>query len=190
MKIELSKVADISVGYSFKAKTLNIHDSGYRLVQIKDISSPIIDSVQYLTSAYHDLGAQLPNVEQNDIIIPIKGARHAASKVIKKNYKISISNTIAVIRPDEHVISDYLLWYLNRTVVSEDLNAMKTGSTVPRLSVKNIKSYEIDLPSLRVQRKIAHLYINSLSQEKTFNELIKTNNELIEAYSREVIACE
>lgn len=65
------------------------------------------------------------------------------------------STDILVIRPGISLNKDYLYWWLRSPTVIRDATEMSTGATLPRISPKALLDFEIPLPSIAEQQRIA-----------------------------------
>ena len=181
--IKLSEVADIIVGFAFKSQDFNTNGTGVRLVRGKNITK------RYLrwgedTRWWSDFSIDLDRyyLRENDIVVGMDGS------LVGKNYaKITASDLplllvqrVACIRAKEGVSQDYL-WQIIATQFFENyIDAVKTGTTIPHISGKQIGEYEIPYCNEETQGRIASI-LSAIEEKIRLNTAINENLHLYAA---------
>lgn len=178
--VKLSEVADIIVGFAFKSQDFNTNGIGVRLVRGKNITRRSLRWGED-TRWWNDFSFNLDRyyLREKDIVIGMDGS------LVGKNYaKINASDLplllvqrVACIRAKEEVSQDYL-WQIIATPLFENyIDAVKTGTTIPHISGKQIGEYEIPYCNAETQERIASIL--SVTEEKIrLNTAINENLEL------------
>lgn len=177
--VKLSEVADIIVGFAFKSQDFNTNGIGVRLVRGKNITRRSLRWGED-TRWWNDFSFNLDRyyLREKDIVIGMDGS------LVGKNYaKINASDLplllvqrVACIRAKEEVSQDYL-WQIIATPLFENyIDAVKTGTTIPHISGKQIGEYEIPYCNAETQERIASIL--SVTEEKIrLNTAINENLE-------------
>ncbi len=177
--VKLSEVADIIVGFAFKSQDFNTNGIGVRLVRGKNITRRSLRWGED-TRWWNDFSFNLDRyyLREKDIVIGMDGS------LVGKNYaKINASDLplllvqrVACIRAKEGVSQDYL-WQIIATPLFENyIDAVKTGTTIPHISGKQIGEYEIPYCNAETQERIASIL--SVTEEKIrLNTAINENLE-------------
>ena len=181
--VKLSEVADIIVGFAFKSQDFNTNGIGVRLVRGKNITRRSLRWGED-TRWWNDFSFNLDRyyLREKDIVIGMDGS------LVGKNYaKINASDLplllvqrVACIRAKEGVSQDYL-WQIIATPLFENyIDAVKTGTTIPHISGKQIGEYEIPYCNAETQERIASIL--SVTEEKIrLNTAINENLRLLAA---------
>ena len=85
--------------------------------------------------------------------------------------RASLTENAVKITVSNQVNKNYLYYFLQSQLGQEQINSLSVGSTQKKLPIKNIKKIEIDLPSLAVQKGIAH-------KLRILDEKIKLNRKI------------
>jgi type I restriction enzyme S subunit len=150
-------------------------DSGIPFINAGHLNNKKVafDSMNYITSEKYD-SLNSGKVEINDILFCLRGS---LGKLAIVNFeKGAIASSLVIIRVKEKLISSkYLLHYLNSEYFKRQISRVNTGSTQPNLSATNVKKFEIPLPPIPTQIKIA------AALDKA-QELIDKRKEQIQQY--------
>lgn len=117
------------------------------------------------------------NVHEADLIIAWDGAN--AGKV-GVGFEGVIGSTLARLRINKKgVDSKFLFWYLESK--NEIIKAQRTGATIPHVNGASLKSMQIPLPPLPIQKRIAEILDAADSLKRKDQELLKKYDELAQA---------
>jgi type I restriction enzyme, S subunit len=169
--VKIGDLVNILSGYAFDSKKFN-DSNGIALVRIRDINR------SYSETLYNGDFDKKYIINKNDILIGMDGefniAQWNGEKALlnQRVCKISVK--------DPKVLSErYLLWFLPKKL--KEIEAKVSFVTVKHLSVKDIQSIEIDLPSIETQHHIASLLDTADALRKKDQELLKKYDELAQA---------
>lgn len=184
--IQLSNIADIFSGHTFKGSaeaSEPLSDYNLRVIQIQDIQDKALQSVSTLKIANIRKDHLKSNLQlrKSDIVMPLKGSRTSAMLIdIKDETYLTATNLVAIIRLNNKIDirPDYLFWYLNINKIKARISNFKMGSTVPSLSIRQLKSIEIEVPDKKTQNDILYIYYNWLEQKSTLEELIANGEKI------------
>jgi len=188
--VKLSEVATVSLGQTFRVKAeAEDSTSGIRLVQIRDIREGYLTDVTQLGFAQIGLDKLTFQVQQNDLLLPVRGSRFesAVFKADTGPHPATTTNQVAIVRDlSPELRLDYLLWYLNSTGGRAALSAITHGSTVQSISLASLSSLEIPFPSKVVQEKVSGIYSNWQHQKLVLNALLENGKNLTEQFCSEL----
>jgi type I restriction enzyme S subunit len=108
----------------------------------------------------------------NIVISKVRPTRGAIS-LIKENF-LYVSPAFSVLEADN---SKFLFYSLSRRQFFNYLGALETGTTYPSVNDKDVMNYELPLPPLPEQRKIAQIL-------ETVDNAIEKTEKIIEKYKR------
>ena len=121
--------------------------------------------------------SNLPFVKKNDLIISIKGTIGKIG-IISTDLEHTIPGTsLCVLRVHHSSLIDpeYLLQYLRSDICQKLISSSSQGTTIPFLSIKDLKNLIIPVPSLEEQNAAKKI---SKRSKELFISLVETQNEL------------
>src|SRR5258705_8665867 len=108
-------------------------------------SRPVRDGERYL-------------VNEGDVLLPLRSVRTRALVARGVSPGIIAAGQWALITPHTGVAeSDYLAWFLNHPATAARLSRVVQGGTLPFLSLAAVRAFEIPVPPLETQRRIARI---------------------------------
>lgn len=181
--VRLGDVADVLVGYPFKSQYFNENNKGIRLLRGKNVTHRGLrwgSDTRWWESITPDVERYL--LSENDIVIGMDGS------LVGKNYAL-ISNSdlplllvqrVACIRAKTGVDQKYLWFVIASEKFERYIDSIRTGTSIPHVSSKQILDYTISLPPLPVQKKIAAI-LSSLDDKIAINTRM---NKVLEETAR------
>lgn len=181
--VRLGDVADVLVGYPFKSQYFNENNKGIRLLRGKNVTHRGLrwgSDTRWWESITPDVERYL--LSENDIVIGMDGS------LVGKNYAL-ISNSdlplllvqrVACIRAKTGVDQKYLWFVIASEKFERYIDSIRTGTSIPHVSSKQILDYTISLPPLPVQKKIAAI-LSSLDDKIEINTRM---NKVLEETAR------
>ena len=167
-------LAEILVGFAFKSDAFNTDGIGIRLVRGKNITSRALrwgDDTRW----WNDFTQKLDRyyLQENDIVIGMDGSLVGKNyaRIYAEDLPLLLVQRVACIRAKEGVDQDYLWSCIASSRFEQYIDAVKTGTSIPHISGKQIGEYEIPLLTLDDQKKIGT--IATLLEEK-----IRCNNKI------------
>ena len=150
----------ITRGTSLGAKALDElatdKDTGNKLLLLKDISDSRISS-ELPNLSDIDSKNERYCLEPSDLVLSKSGAPFKVAVVNpNEQSKILASGNLYIVRLDKEKIDPhYALAFLSSKVGTELLLRASTGTTIPSISVQNLKAIPIPLVPMAQQRKVA-----------------------------------
>ncbi len=97
-------------------------------------------------------------IHENDILFSIAGMALGKSGLVKSEYLPANTNqAVAIIRPNERVIPNFLLYYIANPSFYTLVNSVSGQAAQPNINLKQVGSLPINLPPLETQKKIASI---------------------------------
>lgn len=178
-KVKLSEVADIIVGFAFKSQDFNTNANGIRLVRGKNITKR---SLRWGTDTrwWSDLTLDLEKyyLQPNDIVIGMDGSLVGKNyaKVTESDLPLLLVQRVACIRAKNSISQNYLWQIIANSNFENYIDAVKTGTTIPHISGKQIGDYEIPFCDFPIQQKIAAI-LSEIEDKIALNTAINENIE-------------
>lgn len=177
-KVKLGEVVDIIDGdrgknYPRKDELLG---SGYCVfLDAKNVSGTKLDfsSAQFITERKHNL-MRKGQLQKNDFVLTTRGT---VGNVAYYNANIPydcmrINSGMVILRSKREVITDNFFYsFLISRDFRNQTESLKTGSAQPQLPIRDLKLFEIELPPLTDQKRIADIL-------SAFDDKIELNNKI------------
>jgi hypothetical protein len=148
-----------------------------RALQARDVSdNGHIDwSKLSYSSPARDAGRYM--IRNGDVLLPLRSLRPRAIVTRDVPPEVIAAGQWAVITPTPDAVRpDYLAWFLNHPDTATRLNRLGQGGTLPFISLVALRDFEIAVPPIDVQDRIAR--VHALQQR-----LISLERHLAEARS-------
>ena len=177
---KLGDICDLIAGFAFKSKDFG--DNPNKVVKIADIQPPVVstnDLVGVDMSNYDANKLRKYIVSKGDYVLAMTGATIGKLGRITDDIKAHINQRVLTFRPDEsRVDKDYLYYQLNTPFFSKYiLNHIDSETAQPNISAGSVGGFEISLPPLEEQRRIAGI-LGAIDDKIENNRRINTNLEL------------
>lgn len=132
-------------------------DVGYPFLTVKDVSDKGLDfdgcaRISEADFCAANSGKSAPRC--GDVLFS-KDGTVGKVHVVKTNERFAVLSSLAILRPKQDVVPDYLGHVLRFPKVLEDALKRKTGSAIRRIVLSDLKQVRIPLPSTEEQRRIA-----------------------------------
>lgn len=140
-----------------------------RFIRIVDYTQST-DDIRYVSKSYKKY-----IVNENDIVM----IRYGTPGIIGRNIKGVIANNMFKISIDNSLASnDYFEYFFKQKHIQEYLLMGSGSSTMPALNFSYLKKFQIALPPLQEQQKIATILSTVDEQISTTNKIIEKSKEL------------
>lgn len=172
--------------------TAEFFDEGIPLASISEVKEWHVNlaSAKLTNEKYYlDLigGGRKP--EPGDIIYSRNATVGEAALVMEGMPDFAMGQDVCLIRLDDDVLSEYILYVLKSRVISNQLDLAMVGSTFKRINVDDIRNFAVALPSFEEQVEIVKELTQILGKydtlvvnaEKTISLMTERRTALISA---------
>ena len=172
--VRLHEVARILTGYTFRTRIEDDPGGSFRVIQGKDIRPDGSLDAANLTSI------RLPERSNSDRDKWVRGGDTLLMTRGDHNYAVFIAAnlpptvtqnsfcTLRVMDPDQ-LLPDYLATLLNQPAVQARLKALRSGSSIPNITLGAIRDLEIPVPPLAFQGEVIRL-AQAIRMEKSLSD--------------------
>ena len=176
----LGDICDLVAGFAFKSKDFG--DYPNKVVKIADIQPPVVstnDLVGVDMSNYDANKLCKYIVSKGDYVLAMTGATIGKLGRITNDIEAYINQRVLTFRPIESIVDKDFLYYqlcsdkFNKYI----LNHIDSETAQPNISAGSVGGFEISLPPLEEQRRIAGI-LGAIDDKIENNRRINTNLEL------------
>ncbi|PPC75044.1 hypothetical protein C4K68_22745 [Pokkaliibacter plantistimulans] len=121
---------------------------------LTEVHSIACSGANYISEERYDLLSN-GKVQQGDILFCLRGSLGKFAVVDSSILKGAIASSLVIIRPDTSLDGGYLKNYLRSTLCSREISRFENGAAQPNLSAKDLREFQIPLPPLPEQQRIA-----------------------------------
>lgn len=180
---KLGEIADIIVGFPFESEKFNTDENGVRLVRGMNVSERFLrfgDESRWWSDLTDDL---IPYyLREGDIVIGMDGSKVGKNFAIvkKEDLPLILVQRVACVRAKKGYNQKFVWQYISSPRFIEYVNTIKTGSSIPHISGKQIANFPIFAPSYIEWDKIASV-LSALDDKIALN---KKMNQKLEAMAK------
>jgi len=186
---------DIISGFPFEGKHITDNASGTRLMRGVNVSEGIVRHTKDI-DRYYPLPAENHlryMLKSGDIVIGMDGSKVGRNSARINNNDVGslLVQRVARIRDIGILNTSYLFQLLNSTYFYDYVDRVKTSSGIPHISLKQINEFQIGMPSIEEQTKIAD-FLSSVDDKitllnKQYNLLCRYKKEMLQkVFSQEL----
>ena len=184
----LDEIAQVSSGYPFRGKVENDPDGALIVLQQKDISELVALDPGQLAKVVPDGAARVAPTDSyarhrlvaGDVLLHMRGGQFL-SLVFAGHYPAVAAQGVAVVRPKDALLPAFLHWFLSHPRTLAKLRSLAGGTHIPFLSIKDLSSYRVPLPTLEVQQQVIAADAVRRQQHAAMQQLMTLNNQLVDA---------
>lgn len=184
MKVNTYKLEDICIKITDGAhhSPKSVENSGFPMASVKDLTPfgiNIETCRQISEEDFNKLVKQGCKPEVNDILIAKDGNSCLETVMVQREeQKVVLLSSVAILKPNiSKVDPRYLsLYFSEQNIIKDMKERLVSGSAIPRVILKAFREYEVKLPSLDIQKKVASI-IGTLNDKIELNQ---TMNQTLE----------
>jgi type I restriction enzyme S subunit len=168
-------------------QTPKYFNEGVIFLSSKNVTSGKIDwvNIKYIDEKQHLEMHKRVAPKVGDILLAKNGTTGVAA-MVDRDLVFDIYVSLALLRPLEGLLPDYLLHFINSPLAKNQFNKRLKGIGVPNLHLEEIREVEIPLPPLPEQQRIVAILdeaFAAIAKAKTNAEQnLKNAKELFESY--------
>ena len=176
---KLSEVAIISTGFPFAGE--KYAKEGIRVVRGDNVTIGALRWDNDKLKCWNEPFARANefSLMNGDIVVGMDGSRVGLNRaqVKKTDLPLLLAQRVACIRHNEKTTQDFLYYQIFSERFVKYIKQVQTGTSIPHVSLKQIGGFEVSLPSLEEQRRIAGI-LGAIDDKIENNRRINTNLEL------------
>lgn len=170
---------DRGVNYPKAGEYIN---DGIPFINAGHIGSKLIDftDMNYISDeVYEKLGSG--KLQKDDIVFCLRGS--LGKSAIIDFVKGAIASSLVILRNlnKDKLDIQYLMFVLNSNMIKKQIDKANNGSSQPNLSASSVKDFEIALPKIEMQKKIAQTLITAQILIDKRKQQIEACDELIKS---------
>jgi len=153
--VKLRKIAKITTGFPFKGEMYS--SNGTRVLRGENVT---IGSLRWdsIKCWEHDFDQfEKYSLKKDDVVIGMDGSRVGKNRarVKQADLPLLIAQRVACLRANELADQLFLYYLIRDNRFERYVERIQTGSSIPHISQKQIEEFDVPLPSLDAQQKIA-----------------------------------
>jgi len=178
---KLKEVAKLSTGFAFKSK-LYENEGNLRVIRGKNVTEGYLrwgDDAKHWNHSLDKLQKYL--ILENDIVIGMDGSKIGKNRALVRKLDLPaiLAQRVARVQVKPELASQKLIWQLiNNSPFENYVENVKTGTSIPHISLGQVGDFEITLPPLPEQKAIASILSalddkieNNLAMNKTLEDM-------------------
>lgn len=180
MKVKLTDIADIQIGYQFRKKLEPLESGTYRVIQIRNFNENLVLHRESLSRVQIDKPAEQYLINKGDILFLSRGHKNWAVPIADElKDTIAVSHFFVLKIKNAGVLPEYLAWYINQAPAQEYLRSTaRHGTHMPLVPLSAFKGLTVDAPDMEIQRKIVMLS-GLMEKEKLLLKKLQESRSLL-----------
>lgn len=150
----------------------------YRGLQVRDLGADGDVSWSRLTSPRVTGDAERYELRAGDLVVTLRGAPRAWH-ITSPPRRVIVVGQLAIVTPlAETVDSGYLTWFLNHPATVATLRARAQGTSLPFVSMGELRQLRVPMPALHVQRAIGRVATLARDEQRLQRQLADARRRL------------
>jgi len=181
MKVHITDIADINIGYQFRAKIEPTDDGTYPVIQIRDFNENRLLNIDRLIRVNIDKSAEQYKINKGDILFLSRGHKNWATPIVDDlKDAIAASHFFVLKIKSSDILPEYLAWYINQAPAQEFLHInARHGTHMPLVPMFAFKGLSVEVPPKETQKKIVELSRLMEKEKQLLTELQEKRSSLI-----------
>jgi type I restriction enzyme, S subunit len=184
-KYTLTDAAEVLTGFPFKGNKYS--NEGIRVVRGENVTIGSLrwDTIKCWNEPFKEL--EKYSLDEGDIVIGMDGSRVGKNRaqIRKDDLPLILAQRVARLRAKNNFSQDFLAYVIKSKLFEQYVDAIKTGTSIPHISPKQIKEFEFIAPEKKTQQRIASI-LSSLDDAIELNQQFnKTLEEMAKAIFKE-----
>ena len=177
-KYKISDAAEVITGFPFRGDKYS--SNGIRVVRGENVTIGNLrwDSIKCWNEPFKEI--EKYSLMDGDIVIGMDGSRVGKNRAqIKKNdLPLILAQRVARLRANNNFSQDFISYVIKSSYFEQYVETIKTGTSIPHISPKQIKDFEFIAPNKTTQNKIANI-LSSLDDKIELNRQTNITLETI-----------
>lgn len=182
IKVKINELCEITNGYAFKSDKYVSYD-GARVIRITNVQKgEIIDNDPKLYPFSELKTLENYKISEGDILMSLTGNVGRVGKYPKDLLPAYINQRVCRVKSkSDRLLENYLFHFLNSNFFENDAIRNSAGAAQLNLSTKWVADYEIPLPTIETQQKIASILDTADTIRQKDKALLAKYDELTQA---------
>ena len=179
----LGDVCDIITGFAFKSKEY-LDEGKYKVIRGDNVKTGFImwgDKSRY----WNELTEKLERyqLKVNDIVIGMDGSRVGKNKSVigKSDLPALLAQRVACVRAGENFEQNYIKYIIMSNRFEHYVESIKTGTSIPHISAKQIADFKFVAPEFKEQKAIAKILSDLDDKIEVNNKINKRLEEMAQS---------
>ena len=175
MKYNTYMISDICTFIDYRGKTPPKTSSGIPLITAKIIKNNVIqEPKEFIDESFYDEWMRRGIPKKGDIVFTTEAPLGEVARITSDS-KMAFAQRVIILEPNEEILdASYLFYALQDRLLKNRILARSSGTTVFGIKSKELKKVEIDLPCLKIQKKISNVLL-AIDEKISINNLINDN---------------
>lgn len=181
----LGEVCELKNGYAFKSN--DFIDVGVPVIRISDIQDNLVTTSQSVKVSKDNLNSYREFLIKNgDILIAMSGATTGKVGIYSDKIDALQNQRVGKFGPNSKLILNDFLWFIVLGI-SQNILDQAYGSAQPNISSSEIENFEISIPSLSEQNRIAKELKEKMFQVQNLQSTIRNQQSTIDALPQAIL---
>lgn len=177
--MKLKHIAEITNGFTFRAKPRDDKGGNMRIIQVGDIQLDGSLDVSASPRIHYSDGYDKFIVKEGDIVFRGR-AGTAAALVHETEVPLIVASPLVIIRADKsQALPDYIAWYINSSHAARYFSRAGQGMLVKAVGIKELAQLEVPLPPLSTQQEIAEVSALADKERQLLKEIRQRKHKLV-----------
>ncbi len=178
--MQLTQIAEISCGYSFRGKIPEHRNGGVSVIQMKNVSMEEGIKPNAVMKTTLSTKREPDFLCSGDILFVARGSQHYAVLYNGQFDKAVASPHFFVIRvKSPNAIPEFIAWQLNQHTAQKYFEKASEGSVAKSIRRLSLEQTPISLPPIQRQQLLLRLYKNLSEQRRVYHNLITNTEKLM-----------
>ena len=181
MATQLKNIADVQMGFSFRARLEPEQNGNVAVIQMSDLTeSRQARHFSNLTTVDANNINHRHFVKRKDLVFRSRGKTTTTALInVKINRTVVAAPLLRIRVTNASVLPEYLCWFINQPASQAFLHRRATGTAMVMIGKSVLGDLEIPLPDLASQQKIAALAELSNKEQALMAKLAKAKANVI-----------
>jgi hypothetical protein len=188
-RVPLDAMGAVRGGYVASKATAVRPEANYlKALQAADVAadgSIDWDALGFVAAASDD---DRYDVSDGDVLLPLRSIRPTAFVAREVPAGVIAVGHWAIVSPAPGLVeADFLAWYLNHPLTAARLGGLRRGTKIQFIALTDLRAFEIELPPLELQQRIARVHSLNGSISALEQELALSRQQYIDAVTMEAL---
>lgn len=181
MSLLLRDIAEIRMGYPFRARLERDPSADVAVIQMKDIDEANLLHTEDLDRTSMPDFKDRYLIRANDLIFRSRGQTNTAALVAADPGRAVLAAPMMMIRvTTPKVLPAYLNWFINQPTTQARLTRALEGTSVKMISKATLETLEISVPPVQKQQQIVELAALGNEEQQLMRELTRLRKTYVE----------